>query len=186
MAYVAKTNWVNNDIVDAAAINKIEQGIKDVTDSNATKAPAANPTFTGKVTLPVPVDPSDAAQLKNITDISNQVLKTTSSPTFAGITISGPSVIAQATLGTHALRKDQFDAKVDQAVKITSSPTFAGITLTGPITVQTATLDAHPIRKDQFDASVNQGVKTTNSPTFAGLTVTGTVTANRVVGAVYA
>ena len=89
MAYIAKTDWVNNDIVDAAAINKIEQGIKDVTDSDALKAPKNSPTFTGTVTVPVPSVQTAAAQLKNITDLTNQALKTTSSPTFAAATISG-------------------------------------------------------------------------------------------------
>lgn len=185
MAYVAKTNWVNNDIVDAAAINKIEQGIKDVSESNALKAPVNNPTFTGSVAVPVPVNPTDAAQLKNITDISNQVLKTTSSPTFAGMTLTGPVTVQEPSAPNAPATKQFVENNVTQALKPVSSPTFAGLTLTGPASVQDASAAENPLTKGQFDAKVGQDVRSSASPTFAGATINGTLTATKVVGAVY-
>ncbi len=40
MAYTGKTNWQNNEIVEATDLNRIEQGIVDATNDLDTKLPA--------------------------------------------------------------------------------------------------------------------------------------------------
>ncbi len=91
----------------------------------------------------------------------NQGVKTTSSPTFADVIITGLGAIKSmiATL----------NSRVNQALNTTSSPTFSGLT-TGAITCSTVntgqgTTEVYPM---------NQGVKTTDSVTFSGLNLNDT------------
>jgi hypothetical protein len=86
----------------------------------------------------------------------NQAVATVSSPTFAGLTLTGFSGVVQASAGvlsaaqlshtalsnigtlTHAT----IDTYLDQAVLTSSTPTFAGLHTTGDIQIRSATSNA--------------------------------------------
>lgn len=130
----------------------------------------------------------------------NQDVKTTASPTFAGVTVGSLSGVVRASGGVlsgSATLDDVPDSEtykkmtavkegyIDQDVTTSASPTFAGGTINGNLEV-TGTVDGRDISAD-----IDQPVKTTDSPTFAGLTVDGgTVAVDKVnhrvgIGTVY-
>jgi hypothetical protein len=63
---------------------------------------------------------------------SMQDVKTTSSPTFGGMTLNGDVTTSGLLDGVDlSVFKTDYDSKIDQSVKIASSPTFAGATFSG-------------------------------------------------------
>ncbi len=106
--------------------------------------------LTGNIILSAPgatVDGVDISAFKADYDSKvNQAVLTTSSPTFAGLTVNGNIVMptAGATVDGVDLSafKTDYDSKINQALLTTSSPTFVNLTLTGRLRVGFGTLGA--------------------------------------------
>ena len=111
------------------------------------------------------------AEIITLSGYLNQAVKTTSSPTFAGITVNGNITISGTVDGRDVSvdggNLDTLVSRVNQAVLTTSSPTFAGATINGL----------------SWASTINQDVRTTASPTFVGLTLSGNTVASASVPA---
>lgn len=146
----------------------------------------------------------DTTALDTIVGRIDQDLKTTSTPTFAGInvasmTLSGPITANGANItgnitvsgtvdgrdvGTDGATLDTLAGRVGQDLNTTSTPTFASLTATtvnvGGNIVVDGTVDGRDVALDgtaldTVVGRVNQDLKTTASPAFAGMTVNGNI-----------
>ena len=109
------------------------------------------------------VDGVDLSAFKSDYDSKiNQGVKTTDSPTFAGIVT--PGLVDGVDLSSF---KADYDSKINQGVKTTHSPTFAGITVSGNISISGLVdgVDLSSFKSD-YDSKIDQAVKTTSSPSF--------------------
>lgn len=69
MAYV-KTTWATGDVVTAAKLNNMENGIAA---NDTAKAPLASPTFTGTPTAPTAAKGTSTQQLATTAFVQNEI-----------------------------------------------------------------------------------------------------------------
>lgn len=128
-----------------------------------------NPTFTALTTTSGLVNNVDISALSGtVSGYLNQAVKTTSIPTFGGLSLTGPlttsSTLDGVLLGAF---KTDYDSKVDQSVKILASPTFNTLTTTNGLVNGVSLSGMAAV----INADLDQAVKTSSSPTFVGLSL---------------
>ncbi len=143
----------------------------------------------------VEVLPDNSTQIRTV-----QPIGTSSTPTFAGLTLTTPLSLANGGTGETSFADfmqgttnqviftgtSPVVASLPQSIATTSTPTFAGLTLTTPLSLanggtgETTFADYIQGTTDQITftgtspavASLPQSIATTSTPTFAGLTLT--------------
>ena len=186
-------------------LNSAAQGVvlKGITDTLNTDVDSLTTSIDSVISAINTID----AEIITLSGYLNQAVKTTSSPTFAGITVNGNITISGTVDGRDVSvdggNLDTLVSRVNQAVLTTSSPTFAGATINGlswastinqdvrttasptfaGATIAGATWTATVARITTLEGRVNQDVRTTASPTFVGLTLSGNTVASASVPA---
>lgn len=141
-----------------------------------------NPTFTSLTATSGLVNNVDLSGMAStIAADLNQPVKTTSTPTFAGASLTGPltttSTLDGVLLG--AFHTD-YTAKINQALLTTSSPSFTTLTTTNGLVNGINISSIASV----INADLDQSVKTTSSPSFVGLSLSAPLVTSSTVDGV--